>query len=235
MSEIQGFIPVDRLSRRDALRRVAMAITAAGLGSRVAPAGAAQVHEQIEDERTFAGEYTVKFFNTHEFRTLGRLSELMVPADEGGPSGRDGGAPEFIDLLASENRELADIFTGGILWLDAASRARNGNGFIEAGEQDQLAILDALVDAERNETGSDTQFPTTEYARFSVFGVKRPSEVRRGVRFFGWARQLIVDAYYTSPAGIRDLGYVGNAAHSEYKVPQEALDFAISRSPFRDA
>ncbi len=235
MSEIQGLVPVDRLSRRDALRRVALAVTSAGLGQGILPAAAAQVHEQVEHERTFDGEYTVKFFNEHEFHTLERLSELVVPADEGGPSGRAAGAPEFIDLLVSENQELADIFTGGILWLDAVARARHGDAFIDAGEPGQLALLDALVDAERNETDGETQFPTKEYARFSVFGVKKPSDIRRGLQFFGWARQLIVDAYYTSPAGIRDLGFVGNAAHSEYTVPSEALDYAIRRSPFRTA
>ncbi len=235
MSEIRGGSPPDQLSRREALRHVALAVTAAGLGRGMVPAAAAQVHGQVEDERTFRGEYTVKLFNDHEFRTLERLAELVLPADDGGPSGRDGGAPEFIDLLASENRELADIFTGGMLWLDATSRARNGSSFIEADEQGQLAILDALVDAERKETGTETRFPTTEYARFSVFGVKRPSGMRLGLPFFGWARQLIVDAYYTSPAGILDLGFVGNASHSEYKVPQEAIDYATGRSPFRDA
>ena len=235
MSDAQGFVPIDRLSRRDALRRIALAVAAGGLARGIAPADAAQVHEQAESERTFSGTYTVKFFNEHEFATLERLSELIVPADEGGPSGREGGAPEFIDLLASENQELADIFTGGLLWLDAASRARSGEAFAAAGESEQVALLDALVDAERNETGSDTRWATSEYERFSVFGVKRPSDLRRGLQFFGWARKLIVDAYYTSPAGVRDLGFVGNTAHSEYKVPQEALDYAIGRSPFREA
>ena len=193
------------------------------------------MHEQVEGERTFSGEYKVKYFNEHEFSTLERLSELIVPADEGGPSGRDGGAPEFIDLLSSQNPELAGIFTGGILWLDAASRTRNGNRFADASDEDQTGILDALVEAERIDTGTDTRRESREYARFSVFGVRKPSDARRGLQFFGWARQLTIDAYYTSPAGIQDLGFVGNASHTEYKVPREAIDYAVGRSPFREA
>ena len=235
MSSANGFLSVDTLSRRDAVRRIAMALTAAGLGHGIDPASAAQVHEEIEGERTLRGEYTVKYFNEHEFRTLERLSELIVPADEGGPSGRDAGAPEFIDLLSSQNSELSGIFSGGILWLDNASEERHGSRFAEASEQDQTALLDALVEAERHETADDTNWDTREYRRFEVFGVKSASDARRGVNFFVWARRMVVDAYYTSPQGIKDLGFVGNASHTEYDVPQEAIDHAFDRSPFRDA
>lgn len=235
MSSANGFISVDTLSRRDAVRRIAMALTAAGLGHGIDPASAAQVHEEIEGERTLRGEYTVKYFNEHEFRTLERLSELIVPADEGGPSGRDAGAPEFIDLLSSQNSELSGIFSGGILWLDNASEERHGSRFAEASEQDQTALLDTLVEAERHETADDTNWDTREYRRFEVFGVKSASDARRGVNFFVWARRMVVDAYYTSPQGIKDLGFLGNASHTEYDVPQEAIDYAFDRSPFRDA
>ena len=235
MSSTQGFVSLEALSRRDALRRIALALTAAGVGQSMSGAAAAQVHQQVDEERTLQGQYKIKYFNDHEFRTLERLSELIVPADEGGPSGREGGAPEFIDLLSSQNQELASIFTGGILWLDNASGQRHGTSFVECAEDQQTGLLDALVDAERNETGADTRWDTQEYRRFSVFGVKSPSDVRQGLEFFGWSRRLIVDAYYTSPAGIKDLGFLGNAAHTEYTVPQEAIDYAVKRSPFREA
>ncbi len=235
MSSKQGFVSIEALSRRDALRRIALAVTAAGLGRGIAPADAAEVHQQVNQERTFRGEYEVKYFNEREFRTLERLSELIVPADEGGPSGREGGAPEFIDLLSSQNEELAGIFTGGILWLDNASNHRYGKRFAEADEELQTAMLDSLVAAEREDRGDDTRWDTREYGRFSVFGVRTPSDMRSGLVFFDWARRLIVDAYYTSPAGIKDLGFVGNASHTEYKVPRESIDYAKGRSPFRDA
>ena len=52
-----------------------------------------------------------------------------------------------------------------------------------------------------------------------------------GVRFFDWVRKMAVDAYYTSEIGIKDLGYAGNQALSEYTVPQETIDYAMNRSP----
>jgi hypothetical protein len=42
----------------------------------------------------------------------------------------------------------------------------------------------------------------------------------------------VVDAYYTSPAGVKDIGYMGNGAMKVFSVPQEAVDYAIKRSPF---
>ena len=235
MSSSQGLVTIQSPSRRDALRRIALAVTAAGLRRGIEPSAAAQVHEAVESERTFRGEYKVRYFNEREFRSLERLSELVVPEDEGGPSGREGGAPEFIDLLASENRELADIFTGGLLWLDAAAADRGGKAFTESGEATQKAILDALVTAERETASGTANWDTREYTRFSVFGVSRSSDMRRGLTFFVWARRLIVDAYYTSPAGIKDLGFVGNSSHTVYEVPWEAVDYAVGRSPFREA
>ncbi len=232
MSRTTGFVRVDSLSRRGAIRRIALALTAAGLPGGMDRADAADVHEAVEEERTFAGEYRVKYFNGHEFKTLERLSELIVPEDEGGPSGREGGAPEFIDLLASQNRELARIFSGGILWLDHTARELHGHAFVECSHEQQTGLLDALVEAERTDTGSNTARETGEYARFSVFGVRRPSGLRGGLEFFDWARRLIVDAYYTSPAGIKDLGFVGNASHSEYRVSPEAIAHVVERGPF---
>ncbi len=228
-----NFVSVEALSRRDALRRIALGVTAAGLAGTIDRADAHEVHSQAADEKTLQGEYTVRYFNAHELRTLERLSELIIPADAGGPSGREGGAPEFIDLLCSENEELAAIFSGGILWLDHAMLKRRGKKFVEASAAGQTEMLDALVRAEASETAADTAFATNDYRRFAMYGVRRPADIRRGLGFFDWARKLIVDAYYTSPAGIEDIGYIGNASYSEYEVPQEAVEYAMSRSPFR--
>ena len=239
MSSERNFVSVEALprrealSRREALRRIALGVTAAGLTGAFDRADAHEVHAQAAAEKTLQGEYTVRYCNAHEFRTLERLSALIVPADDGGPSGREGGAPEFIDLLCNENEELAAIFSGGILWLDHAMLKRCGKRFVEAPEEEQTAMLDALVEAENAETAGDTAFATNDYRRFSMYGVRKPADIRRGLRFFDWARKLIVDAYYTSPAGIEDLGYIGNASYSEYEVPQEAVEYALSRSPFR--
>ena len=67
-----------------------------------------------------------------EPRPTGRSISLASEADCVGPdSALDAGVPGFIDLLASHNVQLADIYTGGI----AHARAVNKTTFLEAGPQ----------------------------------------------------------------------------------------------------
>jgi predicted Fe-Mo cluster-binding NifX family protein len=60
---------------------------------------------------------------------------------------------------------------------------------------------------------------------------KNVATVGPGVRFFDWARMMVVDAYYTSKVGIKDIGYMGNKGMAKFEVPQEAIDYALKRSP----
>ena len=43
---------------------------------------------------------------------------------------------------------------------------------------------------------------------------------------------MTVDAFYTSPIGMKDLNFMGNKAYSKYEVPKESLEYALKRSPF---
>jgi len=42
---------------------------------------------------------------------------------------------------------------------------------------------------------------------------------------------MVVDAYYTSPAGIQAIGYKGNTAVAKFEIPQDAIDYTLKRSP----
>ena len=50
-----------------------------------------------------------------------------------------------------------------------------------------------------------------------------------GVAFFNWIRRMTVDAYYTSPIGIADVRYQGNAVLTGFEVPPETVDFINRR------
>jgi gluconate 2-dehydrogenase gamma chain len=223
-------------TRRDALRQIALALTAAGSAVEMDAQAAQHVHSAAAAD-TKGGKYTPKLLNAHEWATVTRLSELVIPADAQSGSAVDAGAPQFIDLLCSQNQELAVIFTGGISWFDAEMRKRYGKEFVSATPAEQTALLDLIVAAER--TVREQRAETVLFARapqykgFSDYTVKPSTDLAPGVRFFDWARRLIVDAYYTSPIGIKDVNYIGNQALSKYEVPQEAIDYAISRSPFK--
>ena len=56
-------------------------------------------------------------------------------------------------------------------------------------------------------------------------------ELGPGIRFFHWVRNMTVDAFYTSKVGIKDVGYMGNKGMAKFEIPQEAIDYALKRSP----
>lgn len=235
MSESGGFVPISNLSRRDVLRQIALALTAAGAGA-MSPASAQEVHRHTQEERQRTGTYEPKFFKPHEYQTLRRLAELIVPADEKSGSAVDAGAHEFIDLLCSQNEQLGRIYSGGLLWLDARMRQDHAASFLQATEPQQIGMLNTLVEADaaaRAASPNSVIDPTAPYLRFQDYGLELTGDLGPGVRFFDWVRRMTVDAYYTSPIGIKDLGFEGNTALSEYSVPQDIIDHALSRSPFR--
>lgn len=191
------------ISRRSLLR----GLTISALGTLEA---AQHAHEAVAEEKKAAGgPYVPKAFNEHEYKTLQRLSDLIIPADEHSPGALVAGAADWIDFMASNSPELREIFTGGMAWLDHEIQRRYGADFLDAKTEQQTAMLD-LIGIEKN---------------------AKP-ENEASIHFFHWARNLVLDAYYTSPIGIKELGYMGNTAVSEFHVPEEALQYALKRSPF---
>ena len=228
---MSNFVQIDTFNRRDLIRGIAMAVTA--LGSLDLEA-AQHVHAETAAEKK-TGAYKVKVFTAHEYATLQRLAEIIVPADKVSGSALDAGAPEFIDTLASQNQTLEDIFHGGLAWLDAEMRKRHGKSFTAAAPADQTAMLDVLVAAVREEAARRREelvyAKSPDYKQFSGYTVNRANDLSAGVKFFDWVRKMTVDAYYTSAIGIKDLGFMGNKAYSKYEVPQAAIDYEMSRMP----
>jgi hypothetical protein len=184
------------------------AALAASIGA--IPLEAAQhVHQAAAEEKQAAGGlYKPKCFNAHEFKTLQRLSDLIVPADEISKGALEAGAPEFIDLLASANDELAALYTGGIAWLDREMQRRHSARFVDAKPEQQTSMLD-LIAYRKNDS----------------------PELGPGIRFFDWVRKMTVDAFYTSKAGVSDIGYKGNIGMTKFQVPLEAIEHAMKKSP----
>ena len=186
------------VSRRDLLRNLAAAALAGGLTE----AEAQHVHTAAAQEKKAAGGvYKPKAFTDHEYATLRTLCDLIFPGAV------DGGAPEFIDLLSSNNNEMKAIYTGGLAWLDYQMTARHTKRFREAAPAQQTAMLD-LIAFRKNET----------------------PDLAPGIRFFDWIRKMTADAYYTSKPGIAELGFVGNKGMAKFEVPAEAIQYALKRS-----
>jgi hypothetical protein len=120
---------------------------------------------------------------------LTALCGLILPADADSGGAVEGGAPEFIDLLTSENAEYQRKLGGGLLWLDAQCVDRYGAEFLSCSPQRQKEILDSI--AYRSHTEHD--------ARLAY-----------GADFFALLRNLTSDGFFTSKIGIEYLGYQGN-------------------------
>jgi Gluconate 2-dehydrogenase subunit 3 len=184
------------ISRRDMLKNLA-AGAAGGSVLQMIPAQAAELaHQMIQKEKAAgAGKYTPKFFPPHQFQTLVFLCDTIIPKDEVSGGAVEAGAPEFIDLLTSENQEYQAIFGGGLMWLDDFCADRYERAFLECAPPQQKEALDLIA-----------------YAK----NMNADASLSQGVAFFAKLRKLTCDGFYTSKIGIEDLKYIGNTALAEF-------------------
>lgn len=185
------------LSRRDILRNIAVG-AAGGSVLQMIPAQAAELaHDLIQKEKASspAGKYKPKYFSPHQYQTLLVLCDTIMPKDETSGGAVEAGAPEFIDLLTSENEEYQGIFGGGLMWLDNFCIDRYEHVFLECTVAQQKETLD-LIAYRKN--------------------AKTSPELSQGVAFFSKLRNMTCDGFYTSKIGIEDLKYIGNTALAEF-------------------
>jgi hypothetical protein len=110
------------VSRRDVLKSLSMGAAATSV-LRVIPLQAAEyAHHMIDSEKAAskAGVYTPKYFPSQQYKTLQSLCESIFPADADCGGATEAGAPEFIDLLTSENPHYQLTLGGGLMWLATA-------------------------------------------------------------------------------------------------------------------
>ena len=115
---------------------------------RVIPLQAAEhAHQMIAAEKAAspAKAYAPKLLSAHEYKTLQSLCQTIIPPDADSGGAIEAGAPEFIDLLSSENEEYGRTLRGGLLWLDAACSDRYEKVYLECSADQQKEILDKIA------------------------------------------------------------------------------------------
>jgi hypothetical protein len=179
------------ISRRDILK--SLTITAmAGSVLRAIPLEAAEyAHRMVRAAKATAENqvYAPKFFSPHFYKTLQSLCQTIIPSDEQAKGAIEAGAPEFIDLITSENKDYQVALGGGLMWLDNKCIDRYGKGYLDCTPEQQKEILD-LIAYRKN--------------------AKQDPSLGQGIEFFGFLRKLTADGYFTSEIGIEYLGYIGN-------------------------
>jgi len=179
------------ISRRDILKSLTItAVTGSVL--RVIPLEAAEyAHRLVRAERDAAKNqaYAPKFFSPHAYKTLQALCQTIIPSDQDAKGALEAGAPEFIDLIASENKDYQVALGGGLMWLDNTCIDRYAKVYLDCAPEQQKEILD-LIAYRRN--------------------AKQDPSLGQGVEFFAFLRKLTADGFFTSEIGIEYLGYIGN-------------------------
>jgi gluconate 2-dehydrogenase gamma chain len=185
------------ISRRDILKTLAVS-AAGGSVLQVIPAKAAEfAHQAVQNEKSASatGKYAPKYFSAHQYEMLTNLCDTIIPKDQKSAGAVEAGAPEFIDLLTSENEEFQLVLGGGLMWLDAACQDRYSNAFLQCTPEQRKQILD-LIAFRKN--------------------AKQDLSLSQGVAFFAFLRKFTCDGFYTSKIGIADLQYVGNTSLREF-------------------
>jgi gluconate 2-dehydrogenase gamma chain len=185
------------ISRRDLLKSLS-ATAAVGSVLRIVPLEAAEkAHRTLEAQREafLPGGYSPKFFSARQYETLRALCQAIIPADREGGGAIEAGAPEFIDLLTSENQELQLQLGGGIMWLDSTCSERYGNPYLQCTGEQQKEILDLVAFCKNAE-----KFP----------------RLSPGIEFFATLRKYTADGFFTSKIGLQYLGYIGNTYLSAF-------------------
>jgi hypothetical protein len=185
------------ITRRDILKSLT-ATAVAGSVLRVIPLEAAEyAHKMVRAEKAAAESnvYTPKFFSAHAYKTLQSLCRTIIPSDDETKGAIEAGAPEFIELLTSENKDYQVSLGGGLMWLDNTCIDRYGKVYLDCTPEQQKEMLD-LIAYRKN--------------------AKKDPSLGQGIEFFSFLRKLTADGFFTSEIGINYLGYVGNTFVSDF-------------------
>ena len=143
-----------------------------------------------------------KILTPAELTTLTALCDTIIPADEQSPAASKVGAPDYInEYVSSPGRDaVLSQVRGGIIWLNGESMTRFQKPFHQLTDEQRINICDDIC-----------------------FVPKAKPGYVAGAMFFNRVRNLAAGAFYTTPEGWKDIGYIGNVALPEYKGPPVEL------------
>ena len=138
-------------------------------------------------------------------QTTKALADLIIPADDHSPAASAVGIVEFIDEWISapypQQRGDREIVVPGLAWIETESQARFGKGFSVITDIERRAIADNICSA-----------------------AKAAPAFATAARFFAKFRDLTAGGFYTTPVGMKDIGYTGNTPLATFDGPPlEAL------------
>lgn len=150
------------------------------------------------------GELWPLTFSDEQRQKVTVLCDIIMPADETSPSASSLGVQDFIDEWISspypDQAKDRKLILKGLDWLDEEAAVLGAPNFLSLEFEQQTAMCHELAKSAKK---SSKEYPGS---------------------FFLKMRDLISGGYYTTPEGMKDIGYVGNVAQIEWNgPPPEAL------------
>ena len=138
-------------------------------------------------------------FDKDQRRLMIVLCDIIMPADKTSPSASSLGVHDFVDEWISSPypAQAGDrkIILEGMDLLNEKSVRRGKPNFVSLPAKEQLVICEDLARKAKTSTG---RFPGS---------------------FFYRLRNLVAGGYYTTPAGMKDIGYIGNVPQAAWNGP----------------
>jgi len=151
-----------------------------------------------------SGELWPLSFTERERRCANALCGLIIPADEGSPSAAELKVEVFIDEWISapyeDQQKDRTVILKGLAWLDTESEKRFGAVFAAAKLEQQAEIADQICKP-----------------------LPKDAPLHESAHFFAKFRDLTAGGFYTTPEGMKDVGYVGNVPSQTFDGPPAAV------------
>jgi len=210
-----------RMDRRQAIKWIVAASTSISVlkpnslhaGTPVAAHGVGYGTDPNLIDSYKAGDLWPLTFNPEQRRLAASLCDLIIPPDEKSPSASALQVHDFVDEWISapypEHQKQKKSILEGIEWLEAESKKRFKSRFVD------------LSDAQKQQICDDICNPPKAKKQFA-----------KAARFFSEFRNLTMSGFYTTPEGMKDVGYVGNVALQKFDgPPKEVLEFLKIEGP----
>jgi hypothetical protein len=143
-------------------------------------------------------------FNPEQRRLAAALCDVIIPADDKSPSAGKLLVHDFIDEWISapypKHQAHKKEILEGLDWLEVESQKRFQKKFVN------------LTDVEKHQICDDICNPSTAKKHF-----EHPA------RFFSRFRDLTMSGFYTTPEGMKDVGYIGNVALQKFDGPPKVV------------
>ncbi len=197
-----------RMDRRDAIKWMMTAAASAALLDREAlgatPFDATKVKGYGTDPDVVKiykpGDVWPLTFTAAQRAAAAALCDVIIPADGKGPSASAVNVPDFIDEWISAPYPGHDddrkIVLEGLVWLDQEAQKRFSNDFVNLIGRQKSAICDDIC-----------------------YVPNAKPEFRGAAQFFARYRNLTAGGYYTTPEGMKDIGFTGNVAIEKFEGP----------------